>query len=116
MRLLVHLKRDPLFEIAIPSKTIAYLARGRPIITCTAGDPVAVVREAGAGLVCEPEDTAALAQAVRDLQAMPVDQREALRQAGRKAFLQNYTRAVLMGRYEALFEQVAPPDEDDETH
>ena len=64
--LLVHLKRDPLFEITIPSKTIAYLACGRPIITCTAGDPADVVRDAGAGLVCAPEDPTALAQAVRD--------------------------------------------------
>lgn len=105
--LLVHLKRDPLFEITIPSKTIAYLACGRPIITCTVGDPADVVREAGAGLVCAPEDPDALAQAVRDLQAMPVERREALGQAGRQAFLQKYTRAVLMDRYEKLLTDIA---------
>ena len=104
--LLVHLKRDPLFEITIPSKTIAYLACGRPIITCTAGDPAEVVRQAGAGVVCAPEDPAALAQAVRELAALPVEQREALGQAGRQAFLRQYTCAELVGRYEALFRQV----------
>lgn len=105
--LLVHLKRDPLFEITIPSKTIAYLACGRPIITCTAGDPAEVVCQAGAGLACEPENAGALAQAVRDLQAMTAEQREALGQAGRQAFLEHYTRAALVERYEALFQQVA---------
>jgi glycosyltransferase involved in cell wall biosynthesis len=105
--LLVHLKRDPLFEITIPSKTIAYLACGRPIITCTAGDAAEVVREAGAGLVCPPEDPDALAQAVRELAAMPLEQREALGQAGRQAFLQKYTRAVLMDKYETLLKEVA---------
>jgi glycosyltransferase involved in cell wall biosynthesis len=97
--LLVHLKRDPLFEITIPSKTIAYLAYGRPIITCTAGDATDVVRDAGAGLVCAPEDPAALAQAVRELVAMPLEQRQ--------AFLQKYTRAVLVDKYEKLLEETA---------
>jgi colanic acid biosynthesis glycosyl transferase WcaI len=76
---------------AIPSKTIAYLAYGRPIITCTAGDATDVVRDAGAGLVCAPDDPAALAQAVRELVAMPLEQRKSLVQARRKAFLQKYT-------------------------
>jgi len=105
--LLVHLKRDPLFEITIPSKTIAYLACGRPIITCTAGDAADVVREAGAGLVCPPEDPDALAQAVRELAAMPLEQRKSLGQAGRQAFLKNYTRAVLVEKYEKLLEKTA---------
>ncbi|MGH9603531.1 MAG: glycosyltransferase family 4 protein, partial [Terriglobales bacterium] len=61
--LLVHLRRDPLFDITIPSKTLAYLACGRPILSATSGDAADVVREAGAGLVCPPEDAEALAQA-----------------------------------------------------
>jgi colanic acid biosynthesis glycosyl transferase WcaI len=105
--LLVHLKRDPLFEITIPSKTIAYLACGRPILSCVAGDAAEVVQSAGAGLVCPPEDPAALAQAVRDLYVMPAEQREAMGQSGRRAFLANYTRAVLVDRYETLLREVA---------
>lgn len=104
--LLVHLKRDPLFEITIPSKTMAYLACGRPIITCTAGDAAQVVGEADAGLACEPENASALAQAVRDLQAMTAEQREAMGQAGRRAYEQHYTRAGLIEKYEVLFDEV----------
>jgi colanic acid biosynthesis glycosyl transferase WcaI len=105
--LLVHLKRDPLFEITIPSKTIAYLACGRPIICAVAGDAADVVRQAGAGITCRPEDPQALAAAVRGLHAMPVAEREALGGAGRTAFLANYTRGVLIERYERLFTEVA---------
>lgn len=105
--LLVHLKRDPLFEITIPSKTIAYLACGRPIITCTAGDPADVVRDAGAGLVCPPEDPQSLAQAVRDLYSMPTELLETMGQAGRQAYLKQYTREVLVERYETLLSEVA---------
>ncbi len=105
--LLVQLRDDPLFYITIPSKTLAYLACGRPVLCAVPGDGADVVRKAGAGLICPPEDPQALAQAVRTLFAMPPDAREAMGQAGRKAFLQNYTRQVLIDRYEALFEDVA---------
>lgn len=105
--LLVHLKSDPLFEITIPSKTIAYLASGRPILSCVSGDAAEVVQGAGAGLVCPPEDPAALMQAVRDLYGMPAEQREAMGQSGRRAFLAKYTRAVSIDRYEALLCEVA---------
>jgi glycosyltransferase involved in cell wall biosynthesis len=58
-------------------------------------------------LVCPPEDPAALAQAVRHLVAMPQAEREKMGQAGRDTFLANYTRQVLLERYEKLLVQVA---------
>ena len=105
--LLVHLKRSPLFEITIPSKTIAYLACGCPILSTTSGDPADVVREAGAGLACPPEDPRALAEAVRQLYNMPREQREAMGRAGQQAFLKHYTRQSLMEKYVDLFAEVA---------
>jgi len=105
--LLVHLKRDPLFEITIPSKTLAYLACGRPILAAVSGDAADVVRDAGAGVVCYPEDPEALAAAVRKLYKMSPSEREAMGQAGRAAYLANYTRQVLLNRYEELLTEVA---------
>jgi glycosyltransferase involved in cell wall biosynthesis len=103
---LVHLKRDPLFEITIPGKTTAYLACGRPILCSVAGDAAEMVRAANAGVTCPPEDPDALAQAVRDLYAMPRADREAMGEAGRRKFLEKYTRAVLVDLYEVLFQSV----------
>jgi colanic acid biosynthesis glycosyl transferase WcaI len=105
--LLVHLKRDPLFEITIPSKTIAYLACGRPILCTVPGDAAEVIDEAAAGLACPPEDPRALAEATRQLFRMSPAAREAMGQAGRRAFLEKFTRRRLVDRYEALFAQVA---------
>lgn len=104
--LLVHLKRDPLFEITIPSKTLAYMACGRPILMAVAGDAADVVRDASAGLTCAPQDPKALADAVRILYATSVDERKRMGQAGREAFLNHYTRRVLMDRYEILFRDI----------
>ena len=85
---------------------MAYLACGRPILCAVAGDTADLVRSAGAGLTCAPQDSAALAQAVRALYAMSCEQREAMGDAGRRAFLENYTQSVLVNRYEALFKDV----------
>lgn len=103
---LVHLKRDPLFEMTIPSKTLAYMACARPILMAVAGDAADVVREAGAGLTCAPEEPKALAEAVRALYEMPIAARERMGNAGREAFLRCYTRRALVDQYEDLFRQV----------
>jgi len=105
--LLVHLKRDPLFEITIPSKTIAYLACGRPIISVAAGDAADVITRAGAGLVCPPEDPGALAHTVRQFFTLSQQERDFMGMAGRRAFLRQYSQSVVMNSYEGLLEQVA---------
>ncbi len=104
--LLVHLKDDPLFEITIPSKTIAYMASGRPVLAAVKGDAVKVVHTAGAGVTCQPENPQALADGLRSLYRLPRHQREAMGAAGRQAYLSQFTRSVLVGRYESLFEQL----------
>lgn len=63
--LIVHLVNDPSFRIAIPSKTQAYLYIGKPIIMAMHGDAANLVRDAGAGLQCEPENPKAMMEAIR---------------------------------------------------
>ncbi len=105
--LLVHLRDEPLFRITIPSKTLAYLACGRPIVCAMAGDAADVVRQSKAGVVCPPGNPTALAEAIRSLYAMEPSKREELGRAGRGAFLKEYACQVLMDRYERLFESIA---------
>lgn len=52
--LLVHLRKDPLFEITIPSKTQAYLAMGKPVLMGVSGDAADLVKRSGAG-ICFPQ-------------------------------------------------------------
>lgn len=65
--LLVHLKKDPLFTITIPSKTQAYMAAGKPILMAVDGDAADLVRAAACGVVSESDNPQALAVAVQDL-------------------------------------------------
>ena len=104
--LLLHLRKDPLFAITIPSKTIAYLAVGKPILAAVEGDAAEVVTAAGAGIVCPPDNPSELAAKVRLLHSLTELERERMGQNGRAAFLKNYTKNVLVDRFEELFSSI----------
>jgi colanic acid biosynthesis glycosyl transferase WcaI len=104
--LLVQLRDDPLFHMTIPSKTLAYMACGRFIICAVPGDGAEIIQQAGAGLICRPNDPEGLADAVRQAYAMPATKREAMGMAGRQVFLDQFTREKLINKYEAVFQSV----------
>lgn len=62
--LLVHLKKDPLFKITIPSKTQAYMAVGRPLLMAVDGDAAELVKQSGCGVVVESENVESLVSGV----------------------------------------------------
>ena len=104
--LLVHLIDESLFEITIPGKTQAYMACGKPILMSVKGDAANLVIEAGAGLVARPSDPVDLANAVRVLYKMPLEQRTTMGANGRKYFLENLTIERSLDKYETLFQKV----------
>ena len=64
---IVPLVRSRLHEGARPSKLFASFASGVPVIYSGVGEGAALVRDADAGIVVEPENPAAMAQAMRTL-------------------------------------------------
>lgn len=104
--LLVHLKRDPLFAITMPSKVMAYMACGRPILCAVEGDAADIVRGAGAGLTCPSEDPAALAASIRTLHSMPRAALEGFGEAARRAFLTRYAPRLLLDEQVSIFNDV----------
>ncbi len=101
--LLVHLKDDPLFRITIPSKTQAYLAVGRPILMATRGDAATLVERAGGGVVCAPNDPAAMLTALRRLDAMTPVERAAMAASGQAYYREQLSLEVGAERFEQLF-------------
>jgi glycosyltransferase involved in cell wall biosynthesis len=64
----VMLLRDvPLFEDALPTKLLEYMAAGRPVVAAASGQVATLVNGVGAGIVCPPENAAAVAAAIRTL-------------------------------------------------
>ncbi len=104
--LLVHLNDQPLFKITIPSKVQAYMAAGRPILCAVGGDANDLVAESGGGAVCQPQDPAALVDAILDLRAMPEDRLRILGENGRRFYESKLSLMNGVSRFEAIFQSV----------
>ncbi|MEJ5171054.1 MAG: glycosyltransferase family 4 protein [Fimbriimonadales bacterium] len=100
--LLVHLRKDPLAAITIPHKVQSYLAVGKPIVCALEGDPRSIVEEAGAGVVCPPEDPAAMASAIVQLADMPEADRRTLGARGREAAMRRFDRRSQIAKIERM--------------
>jgi glycosyltransferase involved in cell wall biosynthesis len=104
--LLVHLRKDRLFEITIPSKTQAYLAMGKPVIMAVEGDAADLIRRSGAGLTCQPEDPFGIAEAIRLLASMPSEKRIEMGMNGREFYLQELSVRRGVEKFERCFERL----------
>ena len=104
--LLIHLRDDPLCRIGIPQKTQAYLAAGRPIIMAVRGDATNLVQQANAGIVCEPENAASIADAVERLLRLPSDMRRDMARNGRDFYDKHLSFSVGLNRMIAIFSGV----------
>ena len=105
--LLVHLRKDPLFEITIPSKTQAYMAVGKPLLMAVDGDAADLVNQTGGGVVAESESPQALAQAAQALASTGKDALAAMGQQA-KAFYQKHLGLVVgVQHFGELFKQLS---------
>ncbi len=95
---LVLLRDLPVFATVIPSKVFEFLAQERPmLLAAPRGEIRAMVEEAKAGLVIEPEDPEALARAVLMARADPGEMAARAR-AGREWVEREYQRDDLARR------------------
>lgn len=105
--LLVHLRDSELSNWVVPSKTLAYLASGKPIVMAMNGAAADLTNEAGAGVQVPPDDPPALADALRKLARMDPETRERMGRSGRAYLDRNLAKEVVISRYEALLERFA---------
>lgn len=105
--LLVHLRRSELCKWVIPTKTIAYLAAGKPIIMAMEGAAADLVAEANAGTTVPPDDPKALADEARRIAALPAAERDARGRSGKAFLLQTLTKNRVIPQYEEILRRMA---------
>jgi O-antigen biosynthesis protein WbqP len=88
----------------IPVKVFDYLACGCPVIAAVRGDAAGVIEASGGGLVVEPENGAAIAQAVRRLRD-DASLREQLARSGPPFVEREHSRRALGERLVRLLEE-----------
>ena len=111
--LLVHLRPSLMGEHAIPTKVVAYLAAGRPIICASGAAAAEVVRQADAGLAVEPGDSAGIVEAVRNLAARPEAERTSLGERGRRFFQVHFRRDAVINEYEEILRELVTASRSD---
>lgn len=104
--LVVQLKMNPVFAVTIPSKVQSYLACGRPILAALVGSGAEVIKEAGAGIVCQPDDAQALRDAVLTLWRMPRQEREAMGRNARRYYERHFERRLILTQLDAILNQL----------
>jgi colanic acid biosynthesis glycosyl transferase WcaI len=95
---LVLLKKTDVFKTVIPTKMLEFMSCARPVILGVDGQARHIIEEAGAGLFFEPENSAALVEAINQLAA----NRElalSLGKKGREHILRNFSRAQTAEKY-----------------
>jgi glycosyltransferase involved in cell wall biosynthesis len=103
---LIVLRDKPVFRTVIPSKMFETMAMKKPIILGVAGESRQIVEEAGAGLCIPPEDSRALADAVRKL-ADDSALAARLGDNGYRYVTQNHDRVVLARFFNALLRTIS---------
>ncbi|MGE5576640.1 MAG: glycosyltransferase family 4 protein [Syntrophothermus sp.] len=103
---LVHLRRNSLYRITIPSKTYEYMAAGKPVLMGALGEAQDLVEKAGCGIGFVPEDAEDLAASVLKLYKHP-EQRKAMGENGRRHAVENYHRHDVTGKYIQVLQEVA---------
>jgi glycosyltransferase involved in cell wall biosynthesis len=95
---LVPLRDIPLFGTFIPSKMFEMMAMGRPIVASVRGESAEILRQSGAATVVEPEDSAAIARSILDLQSNK-DRSDQMGARGRSFVVQHFSRKSLAEKY-----------------
>ncbi|HYL69368.1 MAG TPA: glycosyltransferase family 4 protein [Candidatus Limnocylindria bacterium] len=97
--------RRGLEGVVVPSKLYSILAAGRPVLTVAApeSDAARIVRESGCGLAVDPDDPAAVAEAIRELRNDPVRLAEMGRRARETAG--KYARVTELQKFAGIIEE-----------
>ena len=104
--LLVHLRKDPLFQITIPSKTQAYMSVGKPLLMAVDGDAADLVLQAGGGLVAESENSESLVMAIEALQQLSNDERQAMGARAQSFYRDHLSLPVGVGKFAKIFNDI----------
>lgn len=94
--MLVTLKNNFIFSLTIPSKTQAYMASGKPILTMMSGAGNDVVEEAKCGLTAKAEDYETLAANVKKMYTMTREERMRMGESARSYYAEHFAKDMVI--------------------
>lgn len=102
---LVLLKKTDIFKTVIPTKMLEFMSCARPVILGVDGQARQIIEDSSAGLVIEPENSAALVGAIHQLSAN-CELGIAMGQKGREHIQQHFSRGRTAETYLQVLRRV----------
>lgn len=103
--MLVTLKDEPIFSLTIPSKTQAYMASGKPILTMLNGEGSNVVLKAKCGLTANAGDYKKLAENAVTMSQMSQAEITEMGENGRIYYNMNFDKKIIIDKVDNLIMQ-----------
>ncbi|HWF73611.1 MAG TPA: glycosyltransferase family 4 protein [Solirubrobacteraceae bacterium] len=100
------LRDVPLFQDALPTKLLEYMAASRPVVAAAVGDAARLLERSEAGIACPPEDPSALAASISEATRDPA-RAEQMGANGRRYVQEHCSRQAFVDRLEAIAGRVA---------
>ncbi len=104
--LLVHLKKDDLFKITIPSKILAYLKSGKPILMGLEGDARDILENAQAGFSFEPDNYIDLENQIKKVMLLNKDEIKQMGARGKEYYKNNLSMVSSVNKLEENFKKI----------
>ena len=104
---LVLLKKSDVFETVIPTKMLEFMSCGRPVILGVNGLAREILEQSRGGLYFEPENPAALCEAIQELQQQD-GLRNSMGRKGREYVVQNLSREGTARDYIEVLNRLLP--------
>ena len=104
--LLVSLGNKSIWSITVPGKIQSYLASGKPILTMLDGEGSNLINESKAGLTAPSGDYDLLSENIKKCKSYSKNERFEIGQNGKKFYMQNFKKDMLMKKLESLLKKV----------
>lgn len=114
--LMVHLRKDPLFAITIPSKTQAYMAVGKPILMAVEGDAASLVAEAECGIVVKPEDSDSIVNGALALYRLSSEKLQSMAINSERYYKEKLSLVVGVNQFTEIFKRLADSNMSKSSH
>ncbi|MCR9132585.1 MAG: glycosyltransferase family 4 protein [bacterium] len=102
--LIVSLKKNPIFELTIPSKLQGYLAAGKPIIGSLDGVGQNIINEARCGICADAEKPEELAESILNFYNLSEERKIEMGVNGFNYFNKNFTKEQVLKKFLKIVE------------
>lgn len=94
--LYLSLKKDPIFEITVPSKLQSYMACAKPILASIDGEAASVIHESAGGLVSSAENLELLVENMKQMMSLSKQDRHLMGESALRYYKEHFDRAISM--------------------